>query len=179
MSPQDPTTLIAEGEAKLAEGDLDGALGAFQRAAAASPSSAVAHSKLGIVYVHKQQWDAAAGEFGRAIQLDPTYAPAYSNLGNVHRERGQLDQAVAHYQKAVVMDPDYWIAHQNLGIAYKQQGRLAEAVREFKMAARLSVRAPGGAGGGSGQARPPRRVGCLGLGSLVAAVTIALAALQR
>lgn len=179
MSAQDPTPLITEGEARLAKGDLDGALAACERAVAASPQSAVAHSKLGIVYVHKHQWDAAAGEFGRAIQLDPTYAPAYSNLGNVLRERGQLEQAVAHYQKAVAIDPDYWIAHQNLGIVYKQQGRLADAVREFKTAARLSVRGPAGAGGGTEQAGSPRRIGCLGLGSLLAAAAITLAALPR
>jgi Flp pilus assembly protein TadD len=179
MSAQDPTPLIVEGEAKLAKGDLDGALEACQRAVAASPQSAVAHSKLGIVFVHKHQWDAAASEFGRAIQLDPTYAPAYSNLGNVHRERGHLEQAVAHYQKAVAIDPEYWIAHQNLGIVYKQQGRLAEAVREFKIASRLSVRSPAGPGGGAGQTGAPRRIGCLGLGSLLAAAAITLAALAR
>jgi protein O-GlcNAc transferase len=133
----------------------------FQRAVAATPTSAVAHSKVGIVYVHKQQLDAATAEFAKAIQLDPTYAPAYSNLGNVYRERGQLDQAIAQYQKAVSMDPDYWIAHQNLGIVYKQQGRIGEAVREFKTATRLSLR-----GGGRHMAGEPRarsgRVGCLG-----------------
>ena len=178
MSPHDPATLIVEGEAKLAAGDIDGAVGAFQQAVAASPSSAVARSKLGIAYVHKKQWDAAAGEFGRAIQLDPTYAPAYSNLGNVYRERGQLDHAVAHYQKAVSMDPDYWIAHQNLGIVYKQQGRLGDAVREFKTAARLSVRSTTGSGGPR-PAGTPRRAGCLGVGSAVIVIAIAVAALRR
>lgn len=151
---------ITEGEARLAEGDFGGALEAFRRAVAAAPTSAVAHSKLGIVYVHQQQLDAAAAEFTKAIQLDPTYAPAYSNLGNVYRERGQLDQAVAQYQKAVSMDPDYWIAHQNLGIVYKQQGRIGEAVREFKTATRISLRSPGREAPAA--ARRTGRLGCLG-----------------
>ena len=90
MSPENAAELIAQGEAKLNEGDLDGALEIFRRAVAAAPTSAIARSKLGIAYVQKQQWDAASSEFSRAIQLDPTYAPAYSNLGNVCRERGQL-----------------------------------------------------------------------------------------
>jgi Flp pilus assembly protein TadD len=170
MSRDRPPNLIADGEARLAEGDLDGALEVFQRAVAATPTSAVAHSKVGIVYVHKRQLDAATAEFTKAIQLDPTYAPAYSNLGNVYRERGQLDQAIAQYQKAVSMDPDYWIAHQNLGIVYKQQGRIGEAVREFKTATRLSLR------GGRHMAGEPRttarRAGCLG-----ASATVILAAI--
>ncbi len=181
MSPEDPNALIVDGEAKMSEGDLDGALGVFQRAVAAAPTSAVAHSKLGIVHVHKRQWDAAASEFSRAIQLDPTYAPAYSNLGNVYRERGQLDQAVAQYQKAVSMDPDYWIAHQNLGIVYKQQGRVGEAVHEFKIATRLSLRSPGGTGGGpaTGRAGAGRRPGCLGGGAMAIVMAVTLAALRR
>ena len=177
MSPDHSTDLIAEGEAKLSEGDLDGALELFRRAVEAAPTSAVAHSKLGLVYVHKQQWDTASSEFSTAIQLDPTYAPAYSNLGNVCRERGQLDQAIAHYQKAVSMDPDYWIAHQNLGVVYKQQGRVAEAVREFKIATRLSIRSPGGAGG-VGRALGGRRAGCLG-SSAMAIVATAIAVSRR
>lgn len=178
MSPETPTELITEGEAKLGQGDLDGALAVFQRAVAAAPTSAVAHSKLGIVYVHKQQWDAASSEFSKAIQLDPSYAPAYSNLGNVCRERGQLDQAIAHYQKAVSIDPEYWIAHQNLGIVYKQQGRVAEAVSEFKLATRLSLRSSGGSAGG-GLAGTGRRPGCLGAPGLVAIAAAALAVLRR
>ena len=178
MSQEDPRAILADGEAMLGAGDLDGALQAFQRAVAAAPRSALAHSKLGLVYVHKRRWDDAAAEFARAIQLDPTYAPAYSNLGNVHRERGQIDQAIAHYQKAITMDPDYWIAHQNLGVVYKQQGRVGEAVREFKLATRLSLRSPG-AGEGGPTRTGGRRAGCLGAGGLVVAGILGLASLLR
>jgi Flp pilus assembly protein TadD len=179
MSPEPSTDLIAEGEAKLAAGDLDGALALLQRAVAAAPTSALAHSKLGIIYVHKREWDAASGEFSKAIQLDPTYAPAYSNLGNVYRERGQLDQAVAHYQKAISMDPEYWVAHQNLGIVYKQQGRVGEAVHEFKTATRLSLRSRGTAYGESGGATARRRAGCLGSTVTVILAVVALAMPRR
>ncbi len=179
MSPDPSTDLIAESEAKLAAGDLDGALAVLQRAVAAAPTSAVAHSKLGIIYVHRKQWDAAASEFSKAIQLDPTYAPAYSNLGNVYRERGQLDQAVAQYQKAVSMDPEYWVAHQNLGIVYKQQGRVGEAVREFKTATRLSLRSKGTAYGESGGAAGQPRTGCLGRTAMFILAALALAAPRR
>jgi Flp pilus assembly protein TadD len=179
MSRENPTDLITQGEAKLGEGDLDGALEIFQRAVAAAPTSALAHSKLGIVHVQKQQWDTAAAEFSKAVQLDPTYAPAYSNLGNVCRERGQLDQAIAYYQKAVSMDPDYWIAHQNLGIVYKQQGRVAEAVREFKTATRLSLRSPGVGPGAAGRGPATRRSGCLGSSAMAVIAAAAIAALWR
>src|SRR5205807_8446039 len=178
MSREDPHSILADGEAKLAAGDLDGALQAFERAVAAAPRSAVARSKLGLTYVHKQRWDDAAAEFSRAIQLDPTYAPAYSNLGNVYRERGQIDQAIAQYQKAISMDPDYWIAHQNLGVVYKQQGRVGEAVREFKAATRLSLRSPGAGEGGPARTGG-RRVGCLGSGGMMLVGLLALGSLLR
>lgn len=164
MDTHDPTPFLAEGEARLAAEDWEGAVVAFRQAVKIAPASALAHSKLGVALVQKRQWDDAATEFARAIQLDPGYAPAHSNLGNVHRERGRLDEAIASYTRAIALDPDYWIAHQNLGIVYKQQGRIAEAVQEFKTATRLSIRAPrqrtlGAVPGGEARRR---RLGCLG-----------------
>ncbi len=178
MSTQDITSLLTEGEARLAAEDWGGAVAVFQRAVTASPSSALAHSKLGVAYVHRRQWEDARTEFSRAIQLDPRYAPAHSNLGNVYREEGRLDEAVACYQKAIAMDPDYWIAHQNLGIVYKQQGRIGEAVREFKTATRLSLRSSRTADAGAPGAGT-RRVGCLGAGGMAALLAVALATLRR
>jgi tetratricopeptide (TPR) repeat protein len=180
MSAHDPSPFLAEGEERLAVEDWDGAIAAFQKAIAAAPSSALAHSKLGVACVHKGQWDEAQVAFSKAIQLDPRYAPAHSNLGNVYRERGRLDEAVVSYQKAIAMDPDYWIAHQNLGIVYKQQGRIGDAVREFKTATRLSLRA----GGRNWRADMPlqgagrsRRTGCLGTGGMALLLVIAGVAL--
>ncbi|HYM71089.1 MAG TPA: tetratricopeptide repeat protein [bacterium] len=184
MSTQGPSPFLAEGEERLAVEDWDGAVAAFQKAVAAAPSSALAHSKLGVAYVHKRQWDDAQASFSKAIQLDPRYAPAHSNLGNVYRERGRLDEAVACYQKAVAMDPDYWIAHQNLGIVYKQQGRVGEAVREFKTATRLSLRAGTRSSRmdaplkGAGAARSGR-TGCLGTGTMTVLLLVAAALWTR
>ncbi len=167
--------LINEGEERLLAEDWDGAIAILRQAVAASPTSALAHSKLGVAYVHRRQWEDARAEFSQAIQLDPRYAPAHSNLGNVYHEQGRLDEAVACYQKAIAIDPDYWVAHQNLGIVYKQQGRIGEAVREFKISTRLSVRAkpdrldPRPAG----MARRAR-IGCLGRGGMAVLVFAAL-----
>jgi Flp pilus assembly protein TadD len=168
MDTHDPAPFLAEGEARLTAEDWDGAVAAFHQAVKIAPTSALAHSKLGVALVHKRQWDDAAGEFTQAIELDPTYAPAHSNLGNVHRERGRLDEAIASYTRAIALDPDYWVAHQNLGIVYKQQGRIAEAVQEFKTATRLSLRAPRQPtlGAGPDGARG-RRLGCLSKGAMV------------
>lgn len=163
MSTHDPASLLAEGETRLAANDWDGAATVFRQAVAVAPSSAIAHSKLGVALARMTRWEEAVAEFARAIQLDPRYAPAYSNLGNVYHECGRLDEAVASYQNAIALDPEYGIAHQNLGIVYKQQGKVAEAVREFKTATRLSLRSShpraaqvGPAAGGR------RRLGCLG-----------------
>jgi len=177
MSTQDITPLLTEAEARLAADDFDGAVALCHQAVAAAPTSALAHSKLGVAFVRRRQWEEARAEFSRAVQLDPRYAPAHSNLGNVYREQGRLDEAVACYQKAVAVDPDYWIAHQNLGIVYKQQGRVADAVREFKTSTRLSLRSSRTADGAVPGTRT-KRVGCLG-GGMAMLLGVALAALRR
>lgn len=181
MSVKDPSPYIAQGEERRAAGDLDGALDAFTQAVAAAPSSALAHNKLGTVYVDLQRWDDAFAEFSKATQLDPRHAPAHSNLGNVYRERGRLDEAVACYQRAIAVDPDYWVAHQNLGVVFKQQGRIADAVREFKTATRLSLRAPARSEPWAATGHPgAKRAGCLGAGgAMLGAVVAVLAALSR
>jgi len=182
MSTQDPTPFLAKGEERLSVEDWDGAVAAFSQAVAAAPTSAVAHSKLGVAYVYRQQWEDASTEFSKALQFDPRYAPAYSNLGNVHRERGRLDEAVTCYLRAIALDPEYAIAHQNLGIVYKQQGRIGDAVREFKTATRLSLRPRRMDRFGPQPAdavRPRQRIGCLGTGGAALLLISALAALAR
>lgn len=180
MSTKDPNPHIAQGEERRAAGDLDGALAAFTQAVAAAPTSALAHNKLGTVYVDQKRWDDALVEFSKAAQLDPRYAPAHSNMGNVYQERNRLDEAVACYQKAIAMDPDYWVAHQNLGVVYKKQGRIGDAVHEFKTATRLSLRSPGRTDAPwHGRGQGARRAGCLGFGGAAALIAVALAVLAR
>jgi tetratricopeptide (TPR) repeat protein len=180
MSVKDPSPYIAQGEERRASGDLDGALELFTQAVAATPSSALAHNKLGTVFVDLQRWDDAFTEFSKAAQLDPRYAPAHSNLGNVYRERGRLDEAVACYQRAIALDPDYWVAHQNLGVVYKQQGRIGDAVREFKTATRLSLRAPArNEPSAAARGARARRAGCLGPGGAVLVLVMAVVAFAR
>jgi len=186
MSAKDPSPHIAQGEECRAAGDLDGALRAFTQAVAAAPSSALAHNKLGTVYVDLERWDDAFAEFSKAAQLDPRHAPAHSNLGNVYRERGRLDEAVTCYQRSIAVDPDYWVAHQNLGVVYKQQGRIGDAVREFKHATRLSLRAPDRNERGAASRREShaggaraKRAGCLGSGGAMLVLMMALTALAR
>jgi Flp pilus assembly protein TadD len=154
--PVDPD--LIEAERHLDAGEWGEAEAALRRAVETAPTSAVAHSKLGVALVHQRRLDDAERSFAKAIAVDPAYAPAWSNLGNVYRETGRIQEALQAYERAVAADPDYWIAHQNLGGLYKQLGRTSEAIAALKRATRLSVKAPiRRPGGEAGQ-----RLGCLG-----------------
>lgn len=154
---------LAQGEQHLDAGEWAEAEAAFRRALEAEPTSAAAHSKLGVALVHQRRLDDAEQAFTRAVGLNPRYAPAWSNLGNLYRETGRREEALEAYRRAVEADPDYWVAHQNLGGLYKEMGRISEAVASLRKATRLSAR--------SALRRPPaagpaaegrRRPGCLG-----------------
>ncbi|MDQ7858952.1 MAG: tetratricopeptide repeat protein [Armatimonadota bacterium] len=168
QSPADPH--LTAGERHLDTGAWEEAEAAFRRAVEAAPTSAVAHSKLGVALANQRRLQEAEQAFARAVTLDPRYAPAWSNLGNVYRETGRSEEALQAYERAVAADPDYWIAHQNLGALYKQMGRTSEAIASFKRATRLQLKAPirRSAGG------PAPRIGCLGR---TAVLLVALAAL--
>jgi tetratricopeptide (TPR) repeat protein len=166
---------LLEGEKHLDAGDWAQAEAAFRRAVEANPTSAAAHSKLGVALVHQRRADEAERAFAKAVAIDPRYAPAWSNLGNVYRESGRLDEALQAYERAVAADPDYWIAHQNLGGLYKQMGRTSEAIAALKKATRLSIKAPIRRPG-----EPGPRAGCLGRAAVMILVLAgALALLLR
>ncbi len=174
MGQQSVESHLAEGERYLETGALAEAEAAFRRAVEAAPTSAVAHSKLGVALARQRRLDEAEGAFTRAVALDPRYAPAWSNLGNVYRERGRTDEALAAYERAIAADPDYWIAYQNLGSLYKQMGRTGEAIAALKRATRLSLKAPLQRPDG----RAGRRAGCLSriavVGLVAAGILMAL-----
>lgn len=163
---------LTEGEQHLEAGEWPRAEAAFRRAVEVAPTSAVAHSKLGVALANQRRLQEAEQAFSRAVSLDPRYAPAWSNLGNVYRETGRSEEALQAYERAVAADPDYWIAHQNLGALYKQMGRTGEAIASFKRATRLQLKAPirRTAGG------PAPRIGCLGRTAVLLLTLAAVAA---
>jgi tetratricopeptide (TPR) repeat protein len=150
------------GEIHLAEGDLDSAMGRFEKIvhAPASPEDvaydlevlatkrdpynlenraiqAKAHFNLGTIYVQRGELDQAESHLKQAFSLNPNFAEAYANLGILYDHTGRGKSAIPLLNKAINLDPQNAVYHYNLGLAYAKQLDFKEARREFQTTLQL------------------------------------------
>jgi Tfp pilus assembly protein PilF len=67
--------------AELGSGDVDRAIGDFQKSIQLGEDSSDIHYNLGLAYVQDRQVASAIQEFRKAASLDPRYIPAQYALG--------------------------------------------------------------------------------------------------
>ncbi len=105
------------GNALTAQGDLDEAIAAYQRAVFLDPAFALARNNLGTTYRAQGKLDEAAHCFREVLRHDPAFAEAHVNLGDVLQAQGKLDQALNCYREALCLKADpavLAVAHSNL-----------------------------------------------------------------
>jgi tetratricopeptide (TPR) repeat protein len=98
-------SLVSQGEAQLAQNDIDGAIVTLTQAVEADPSSPLAHTRLGGALLLGQQYDAAIAQFQQAIALDAENAPAFIGLGVAYLHSERLGQAKAALDEAKRLAP--------------------------------------------------------------------------
>jgi tetratricopeptide (TPR) repeat protein len=89
---------------------------------AKNPSSWIARSNLGLLYLGKGMVREALQETARAVELYPGAPDAQANYGVALQQAGYLDQAILRYREALRLDPDFAVAKGNLGSALAMKG---------------------------------------------------------
>jgi tetratricopeptide (TPR) repeat protein len=110
------------------QGNLDDALGAFERAAKAAPNFPEAHCNRGAVLQELGRLDEALAAFDKALLQRRKYPLAHFNRGNVLNALGRLDEAIAAYGEAVGLKADFVEAYLNRGVAQARNGNFAAAL---------------------------------------------------
>lgn len=90
----------------LADGKLDKAEQALQRALVADVNYGPAHNNLGQLYFNQSKYYLAAVEFDFAVKLMPDRAEPANNLGLVYEKVGKLNEAVESYEIAMRLQPN-------------------------------------------------------------------------
>jgi tetratricopeptide (TPR) repeat protein len=102
------------------------------------PTSARAHSNLGVALGDLGRGPEAMAEFEKALLLDPGSAEAHVNLGNSYAKTpGRGADALEQFQEAVRLKPDFEPARKNLGDALLDAGLAGEAARQEQEAVRI------------------------------------------
>jgi len=122
------------GAANNAQGKLEEAIAAHNKALLIKPDFAEAHNNIGAAFQSQGKFEEASAAYNKALLIKPDYARAHYNLGITLQELGRLEEAVASYRKAIVLIPDYAEAHYNLGNTLQELGRSKDAEASYRKA---------------------------------------------
>lgn len=98
---------LSDGLAQAWEGDLDGAISAFDQAIAVAPDLSVAYLNRGLAYDRQGESARAIADLDRAVQHAPQSARAYYNRSLLLRKRGDTKRADMDERRAINLDPRY------------------------------------------------------------------------
>ena len=115
---------------------LDRAFELGQQAIALDDSLASAHTRLGVVYLFKRQYERGVSEAERAVVLNQNSAYGYAYLSYILSLSGRPAKAIAPAEKAMRLGPrqrEFYLFHE--GFAYVLMGRNGYAVDPLKSCA--------------------------------------------
>jgi arylsulfatase A-like enzyme/Flp pilus assembly protein TadD len=120
------------------EGDLDGAIAAYEKAKIIDNEYVRIYSALGEAYLSRylktkdsMSYEQSISNFKKAIELDPAHVSAYSGLGDAYGQTGDLKGAISAWEKALELNPDQYILNFNLGLAHYNSGSKTRALEYF------------------------------------------------
>jgi Flp pilus assembly protein TadD len=83
------------------QGDIDGALGVYQKAMQIDPAFVPVYNDIGVMYEAKGMLGEAAQSYLKAIEIDPNFVGAYSNLALLAESTGRLEIAAQYWQRRI------------------------------------------------------------------------------
>lgn len=101
-----------EGYERQQKGDGEGALTAYQKAAALDPAYPTPHNDVGVLLEEMGQFEEARQSYEKALAVDPNYLGAHANLAMLYERLGEKDKAIYHWLRRYQLgDPtDPWTA---------------------------------------------------------------------
>jgi tetratricopeptide (TPR) repeat protein len=119
--------------AYIAQNKIDQATDEYQKIIEKNPGNPGAHTILGALFDHKEQYARANEHYERALKINGNFAPAANNLAwNYVEHGGNLDLALPLAQKAREMNPDSPQILDTLGWIYYKRGLFDNAVALLK-----------------------------------------------
>lgn len=112
----------------FAQGRLQDALKANDRALKLRPDIAGLHNNHGTFQMELGRYKDAAASFERAVRLDARDAQARNNLGGALSKMGRLPEALASIDAAIALAPDYAKAHADRAMVLARLGRLVDSI---------------------------------------------------
>jgi TolB-like protein/DNA-binding winged helix-turn-helix (wHTH) protein len=136
LDPDDTLAHYARGHLLYVRGDIEGALGEYQRVLAANPSDAWSHARIGLVMFRLGRLEEVAPHIAVAQRLNPLeglqVAFGHHVVGLAEFHLGNDDAAYERQQRAVAANPDLVQAWASMAAIDALHGRQAQAEQCLK-----------------------------------------------
>ena len=120
------------GRIHLRDGDIDKALGEFQKALALDPNNAEALLNIGAIRQSEGRTDLAQHFVEQALQVDPNSIGALAQLAEIRRDQDKLEEAIRLFGEALAIDDSQPFLYMGIGDVLQRAGRLEQAEQAFK-----------------------------------------------
>ena len=122
--------LVRIGDASRAGGDLQTAVGFYERASTVAPNDAATQLRLATALLEMGSYSEAEVAYRRVLAADPANVEAMRGLGNIYIATDQPKNAVEQFQGAIAKKPSYQ-AYNGLGVAFDLEGKHAAAQKAY------------------------------------------------
>jgi lipoprotein NlpI len=129
--------LLNQGAFKYNQGDMDGAITAFNGALKLAPDSAAAYGGRGAAFAGKHDWTDALADMDRGVALAPHQPDLYLNRGIIRGQKGDAAGAIADFTHVLSLDPASSQACSERGKVRAGKGDTKGALADFDQAIKL------------------------------------------
>ena len=125
---------LRKGLALRQQGDLSGALAAYQEAAKLPDASAAVFFNMGNVLFDQGQWELAKAEFAKALQLQPAFASAWLQTARCQVRLGLFFEARESFASVLRNEPQNFSAWLEAGNLCRSMGIPDQALVSYRRA---------------------------------------------
>jgi tetratricopeptide (TPR) repeat protein len=128
---------LNSGHARLDKGEIQQALGDYNKAISIDPKHARGYSGRGMAYYRMGKPADAVKDFNRALELDAKHLYAWIGLGDVKVDAADFDGAIAEFSKALEVNPTSAQSYAGRALAWAGKGEYDRAMADFRRAGDL------------------------------------------
>lgn len=123
----------AYGKFLFKNGDIPGAIKAFEKAIEINPGQADAHTELAVIYLSRMgDTDKAIKHYRQAVAARPDELSLLYGLSAAQSAGGKVDESIATLKEIASKVPQNALPWQYMGVYYARAGRFNEAINALK-----------------------------------------------
>ena len=135
--PRSISALVGSSWSHERKGDVAAAQAAAEAAIEASPEDWRGHSRLGGLFLNRNEFARALGPWRRVVEIAPDHARGWSSYGSVLFQLERFEEALEAFARSIALQPTT-VGSLNAGTTLFYLGRHPEALAQYEQAIALN-----------------------------------------